>query len=53
MQVGELVCSLWDWDRVGIVLEITTNKYNKPCGAVVMWTGGATEEWCIKDLQVL
>ena len=52
MKVGDLVCTLDNWDRIGIIVEVYSCQ-NWPLEAKIKWTTGTVECWCVKELVVL
>ena len=48
MKVGDLVCTLEDWDRIGLIMEVMYElRYPE---AKIIWTDGTIEVWCVKEL---
>jgi len=48
MKVGDLVRTIEDWDRIGLVIH--TYLERKHPEAKIKWADGAIEIWCVKDL---
>ena len=48
MKVGDLVCTLEDWDRIGLIMEAIYELRHPE--AKIIWADGAIEVWCIKEL---
>ena len=52
MKVGDLVCTIEDWDKLGLIVKIYIHHRYQP-EAKIMWLSGFTEIWCVKDLMIV